>query len=161
MRTRERAGADGLESSAVNVGKGVRLQWCRSCRIKASIELWDHYGAASSSMAGLCSIQGKSVFYCRFTAPLSATLGRNKMREKLLMATPHIPDWARFKQFLQTLPYGKVLPTAVYLHRETDACLTGLLAQILTLVARRHAISDDFNVVKFRTDAPRLSFLCY
>jgi DNA phosphorothioation-associated putative methyltransferase len=77
------------------------------------------------------------------------------------MAAPPIPDWTRFKQFLQTVPYGKVLPTAVYLHRETDACSTGPLAQILALITQRHSISEDFNVVKFRTDAPRLSFLCY
>ena len=41
------------------------------------------------------------------------------------MAAISIPDWPRYKHFLQTLPYGKVLPTAVYVHRETDACLTG------------------------------------
>ena len=76
------------------------------------------------------------------------------------MAAIPIPDWTRH-QLLQALPYGKVLPTAIYLHRDTDACLAGPLAQILTLLARRHTIGEEFNVVKFRTDAPRLSFLCY
>jgi DNA phosphorothioation-associated putative methyltransferase len=75
-------------------------------------------------------------------------------------ATP-IPDWPGYKQLLQALPYGKVLPTAIYVHRDTDACLTGPLAQILNLLARRYAIGAEFNVVKFRTDAPRLSFLYY
>ena len=77
------------------------------------------------------------------------------------MAAIPIPDWTRYRQLLQALPYGKVLPTAIYLHRDTDACLVGPLAQILTLLARRHTIGEEFNVVKFRTDAPRLSFLCY
>src|ERR1039458_8000783 len=85
---------------------------------------------------------------------------RMESRRIEMTAIP-IPDWTRFKQFLQTLPYGKVLPNAIYLHRNTDACLTGPLSQILTLLAQRHAVGEEFNVVKFRTDVPRLSFLCY
>jgi DNA phosphorothioation-associated putative methyltransferase len=77
------------------------------------------------------------------------------------MATISIPDWPRYKQLIQSLPYGKVLPSAIYLHRETDACRDGDLGKMLLELAERHAIGDEFNVVKFRLDAPRLSFLFY
>ena len=72
-----------------------------------------------------------------------------------------IPDWSSYKEVLHALPYGKILPTAIYLHRGTDACLVGPIAEILAILAERHAITEDFNVVKLRTDVPRLSFLSY
>src|SRR5208283_3233269 len=77
-----------------------------------------------------------------------------------MVANP-IVDWSCYRQFLRTLPYGKVLPGAIYLHRESEACRTGPLSEILTAFAKRHAVGEEFNVVKFRTDAPRLSFLHY
>jgi DNA phosphorothioation-associated putative methyltransferase len=70
-------------------------------------------------------------------------------------------DGNGYRQFLQTLPYGKILPAAIYVHRDTDACRTGPLHQILDSLATRHAVGDEFNVVKFLTNAPRLSFLHY
>jgi DNA phosphorothioation-associated putative methyltransferase len=77
------------------------------------------------------------------------------------MTTAPTFDWTRYKQLLQTLPYGKVLPTAVYLHRETEPCRAAPFGQILAFLAEREAVGDEFNVMKFRTDAPRISFLCY
>lgn len=71
------------------------------------------------------------------------------------------PDWTRYRQLLQALPYGKILPTAVYVHRDMEPCRTGPIGKILAVLIERHAIGDEFNVVKFRTDAPRISFLCY
>lgn len=76
------------------------------------------------------------------------------------MATPR-PDWNHYKQLLQDLPYGKVLPTAVYVHRDMEPCRTGPIGEILAVLTERHGIGEEFNVVKFRTDAPRISFLCY
>lgn len=72
-----------------------------------------------------------------------------------------IAYWSRCREFLHTLPYGKVLPGAIYLHRDSDACRMGPLSEILAVLAQRHAVSDEFNVMKFRMDAPRLSFLHY
>jgi DNA phosphorothioation-associated putative methyltransferase len=77
------------------------------------------------------------------------------------MATIPAIDWTHYKQLMQSLPYGKVLPNAIYVHRDADACRTGPLSEILDLLALHHAVSDEFNVLKFRTDAPRLSFLHY
>lgn len=70
-------------------------------------------------------------------------------------------DWRKHCQTLRELPYGKTLPTAIYVHRETPVCKMGPIAEILELLVRRHSIAHDFNVVKFRTDAPRVSFLAY
>ena len=77
------------------------------------------------------------------------------------MATISIPDWPRYQQLIRSFAYGKVLPGATYLHRETDACRDGDLGKMLLALAERHAIGDEFNVVKFRTDVLRLSFLSY
>ena len=70
-------------------------------------------------------------------------------------------DWQGFRKLMEGIPYGKVLPTAVYLHRESPICQTGPIGNILQHVATAHGISDDFNVVKLRKDAQRLSFLSY
>lgn len=70
-------------------------------------------------------------------------------------------DWIRYKQLVRALPYGKILPAAVYLHRDMEPCRTGPLGHILASMAERHGIGKEFNVVKFRTDVPRLSFLSY
>jgi DNA phosphorothioation-associated putative methyltransferase len=64
-------------------------------------------------------------------------------------------------RLLSELPYGKRLPGAVYLHRETCACRTGPLGDLVTRVAGGCGIGSEFNIIKFRTDAPRLSFLSY
>ena len=69
-------------------------------------------------------------------------------------------QWTDYCKLLRGLRYGKVLPTAVYLHRDTPVCQTGDLAIVGTL-AKRYAIDEQFNIVKFRTDAPRISFLAY
>src|SRR5260370_3497175 len=77
------------------------------------------------------------------------------------MAATPIVDWSQHRQLLGTLPYGKVLPSAIYLHRETEACQSGPFRHMLGLLAESHGVGQQFNVVKFRTDAPRLSFLHY
>ena len=67
----------------------------------------------------------------------------------------------RYEELLSNLPYGKVLPSAIYLHRETKACKTGAVGKLLGSLVNSFGIGDEFNVVKFRTNAPRISFLCY
>ncbi len=70
-------------------------------------------------------------------------------------------DWSQYRQQLLALPYGKMLPNAVYLHRDTDVCTTGTLAQIVSTLSLEHEVGPEFNIIKFRLDAPRISFLCY
>ena len=70
-------------------------------------------------------------------------------------------QWATYCRLLRDLPYGKSLPTAFYLHRQTPVCQAGDLAVLLSAIAKANAIDEEFNIVKFRTDAPRVSFLAY
>jgi DNA phosphorothioation-associated putative methyltransferase len=72
-----------------------------------------------------------------------------------------VADWTRYRELLKTIPYGKVLPTATYIHRAANACQEGPIGELLSQLSERHRIGEEFNVVKFRTDAPRLSFLQY
>lgn len=67
----------------------------------------------------------------------------------------------RYEDLISNLPYGKVLPSATYLHRDTEVCTNGPLGRLLSSLAQAHHLSDDFNVVKFRRNVPRISFLCY
>jgi DNA phosphorothioation-associated putative methyltransferase len=78
-----------------------------------------------------------------------------------MLAPNLIRDWTRYKELVQTLPYGKILPAAIYVHRDTTVCRTGPLAEILNALVQLHGVGDEFNVLKLRTDAPRLSFLNY
>jgi DNA phosphorothioation-associated putative methyltransferase len=66
-----------------------------------------------------------------------------------------------YQQHLATLPYGKHLPNALYVHRNTDTDLGPELQQLLSTLAARHQLGPEFNVLKFRTDELKISFLCY
>jgi len=72
-----------------------------------------------------------------------------------------VNDWTRHRELLKTVPYGKVLPSATYIHRVGQVCQQGPFGQLLARLSEHHRIGEEFNVVKFRTDAPRLSFLRY
>jgi DNA phosphorothioation-associated putative methyltransferase len=72
-----------------------------------------------------------------------------------------VEDWTRYRELVKTVPYGKVLPTATYVHRGEQVCQQGFFGQMLARLSEHHGIGEEFNVVKFRTDAPRLSFLQY
>jgi DNA phosphorothioation-associated putative methyltransferase len=77
------------------------------------------------------------------------------------MVVTGMEHWARYRELLKTVPYGKVLPTATYVHRVEQLCQQGLFGRLLSGLSEHHRIGEEFNVVKFRTDAPRLSFLQY
>jgi hypothetical protein len=68
-------------------------------------------------------------------------------------------DSLGYRALVDGVAYGKKLPTAVYVHRETPVCSSGGLGDIVRRLADAHGIGNDFNVVKFRRDAPRLSLL--
>jgi DNA phosphorothioation-associated putative methyltransferase len=70
-------------------------------------------------------------------------------------------DTIRYQELISSLPYGKRLPSAVYLHRDTEVCASGPIGRFLQSLAQACGVSADFNIVKFRTDVPRLSFLSY
>jgi hypothetical protein len=70
-------------------------------------------------------------------------------------------DWRQLEAAVKGIPYGKRLPGAVYVHRDATACRTQVLRSLIDSLTTLHRIGDEYNVIKFRTDAPRLSFLSY
>lgn len=70
----------------------------------------------------------------------------------------HFQDYQRH---LAALPYGKRLPGAVYVFREVGADFGNELNQVLAILSTQHGLDAKFNVIKFRTDELKVSFLCY
>lgn len=66
-----------------------------------------------------------------------------------------------YREQVGRIPYGKRLPRALYVHREGLAGLGGSLGAVLDQVVTRYQVSAEFNLVKFRTDELKLSFLAY
>jgi len=66
-----------------------------------------------------------------------------------------------FQTAVQAISFGKRLPNAVYVHRGDGVAFDGPLKAIVDRLAELHGVGPDFNVLKFRTDAPRLSYLHY
>ncbi|MBI4661223.1 MAG: DNA phosphorothioation-associated putative methyltransferase [Verrucomicrobia bacterium] len=66
-----------------------------------------------------------------------------------------------YQRLLSALPYGKRLPTAIYVYREESSDFGPGLNQLVGKLAIRHEFGGEFNVVKFRTDELKVSFLSY
>jgi hypothetical protein len=66
-----------------------------------------------------------------------------------------------YQKLVEALPYGKRLPTAVYVYREEGSDFGAELNHLIALLASRHAVTEQFNVIKFRTDELKVSFLSY
>jgi hypothetical protein len=68
---------------------------------------------------------------------------------------------SEYREQVGRIQYGKRLPKTLYVHREGLAGLEGSLGAMLDQVVARYQVSAQFNVVKFRTDELKLSFLAY
>jgi hypothetical protein len=68
---------------------------------------------------------------------------------------------SEYKEEVGRIAYGKRLPTALYVHREGLAGVGGSLEAVLDQVVARYQVSAEFNLVKFRTDELKVSFLAY
>ncbi|HZR18716.1 MAG TPA: DNA phosphorothioation-associated putative methyltransferase [Verrucomicrobiae bacterium] len=68
---------------------------------------------------------------------------------------------AEYRDQVGKIPYGKRLPKALYVHREGLAGLDAELGTVIDQVVARYQVSQEFNLVKFRTDELKLSFLAY
>lgn len=66
-----------------------------------------------------------------------------------------------YQTLLAGLPFGKRLPTAVYVFREGMATLGAELDLLVAQVVGAFQVGPEFNVIKFRTDELKISFLCY
>jgi hypothetical protein len=67
----------------------------------------------------------------------------------------------QYQTLLGKIPFGKRLPTAVYVFRETNSDFGPELNQLLAILAMQHDLEDKYNVIKFRTDELKVSFLSY
>ncbi len=70
-------------------------------------------------------------------------------------------EFAEYKSCVVRLPFGKRLPSAVYLLRIEGRKLDDPLETLLESMSRKYEIPSDFNVIKFRTDELKISFLSY
>ena len=68
---------------------------------------------------------------------------------------------SEYKEQVSRIPCGKRLPTAMYVHREELAGVGGSLGTVLDQVVAWYQVTTEFNLVKFRTDELKLSFLAY
>lgn len=66
-----------------------------------------------------------------------------------------------YRSFVGQIPFGKCLPNAVYVLREVGSDYGAELNQLVSMLAARYALGDEFNVVKFRTEELKVSFLSY
>src|SRR4051794_2177630 len=70
-------------------------------------------------------------------------------------------DLATYREHLEKLGYGKRLPGALYVYRDQTTSFgpefDGFLARVIT----EFNIDERYNVLKFRLDELKLSFLSY
>jgi hypothetical protein len=69
-----------------------------------------------------------------------------------------LPDYSGY---VTAIPFGKRLPGAVYVLREEDFKFGEALDSLLGRLVAKYEISLEFNVLKFRTDELKISFLSY
>jgi DNA phosphorothioation-associated putative methyltransferase len=62
---------------------------------------------------------------------------------------------------IESLPYGKRLPAAIYVLDEPGERLPIILRNICSELRRRCAIGPEFNLIKFHRSQSRISFLSY
>lgn len=66
-----------------------------------------------------------------------------------------------YQTLVGKLPFGKRLPTAVYVYWAEQANFGQELNDLVAMLAARHELGAQFNVIKFRTDELKVSFLSY
>jgi DNA phosphorothioation-associated putative methyltransferase len=69
---------------------------------------------------------------------------------------------AEYRQAIDALPYGKRLPGAVYLlDPGEDSSIPSLLRITVAELRKRLEIGPEFNLLKFHTASPKISYLAY
>src|SRR5262245_49505564 len=66
-----------------------------------------------------------------------------------------------YTALIQRVPFGKRLPTAVYVYRDPQITFDPQLELLLNRLAQISGAGPEYNVVKFRADEPKISFLSY
>ena len=70
-------------------------------------------------------------------------------------------EFSEYKKCVEHVPFGKRLPATLYIFREKGVSLGKPLDGLLERLEQKYCISNEFNVVKFRTDELKVSFLAY
>ena len=70
-------------------------------------------------------------------------------------------EFAEYKNFVERMPFGNRLPGAVYVLRGEGVGFGEPLESLLKRLEAKYEISSEFNVIKFRTDELKVSFLAY
>ena len=68
---------------------------------------------------------------------------------------------SEYRELVATLPFGKRLPTAIYIHRDALAFSRSATVEFVEQLAQTHQLGSEFNLIKFRVDVPKITFLCY
>lgn len=68
---------------------------------------------------------------------------------------------AEYQEALSSVPCGKRLPDALYLHVSAETSLGLELQRLLKRLRDRFEIGEEFNLLKFRRKELKVSFLCY
>lgn len=66
-----------------------------------------------------------------------------------------------YQNAVARLAFGKQLPNAVYVHWETGVEFGKELNLLVATLAARHELGPEYNLIKFRTDELKVSFLSY
>jgi hypothetical protein len=91
---------------------------------------------------------------------LQADCGLLPFRDKSIICQ-EIMTLCEYREQVDRIPYGKRLPTALYVHRAGLTGVGGSLGELLDQAVARYQVSEQFNLVKFRMDELKLSFLAY
>jgi DNA phosphorothioation-associated putative methyltransferase len=70
-------------------------------------------------------------------------------------------DWTRLHELVRKISYGKAVNNALYVYRSFDTDFGEELNSLVRQLAIAHDIGADFNILKFRLDEPKISFLYY
>ena len=70
----------------------------------------------------------------------------------------HLTD---YKRCLEGILYGKRLPNALYVYRDADADFGPKLNSLVARLQIAFSVTADFNILKFRCDELKISFLSY
>ena len=70
-------------------------------------------------------------------------------------------DLHEYQKFVGELGFGKRLPTAVYVFRGDQVSLGEGVDRLLAQIVAAFQVGPEFNVIKFRTDELKVSFLSY
>lgn len=68
---------------------------------------------------------------------------------------------AQYEQAVASIPFGKRLADALYVHRDGQLGLPLELRGLITTLVTKHGLGGEFNIIKFRTREARVSFLAY